>query len=288
MSSESSVWSILFPSSSGLKCQVPGVSFKSLSSVLCTGSSPSPWYERNDSWMGTGVVEAAIILSESSRDFVESIKLFCDIGRTGVAGVSGNKRFSASLEMLIEKVTGGLTPSLNFETLRVLADVWSQYKVGSLSISPSALALILDRCEDIFIEELEQAIVDYLGRDEDNDEYQPPLVLKPVSHSTSLFVKFMKTFASLLQENGNQPNLMGTFQSFSDSILRSRTNLITLYPTNQQGLVALLVSYRDLTKLRTDHSSHLQDLKENIRRYDLSDLDSWLICAQFNVLSIFD
>ena len=275
----------MFDSLPGLKRQVPGVSFKSLSSGLTSSSPAHPWYSRNNCWLSSGVVEAAIIQSECSEDCVKSIKLFCDIGQTGLCN---DERFSASLESLIRRVTGGpgdFKPPLDREAGTVLADVWHQSKVGNLRLSVTTSALILDRCEDLFIEELEQAVVDCLPLEEGC--HQPLHILRAISSSSSLFVKFMKTFATLLRETRNQPDLMRIFENFSETILNSRDNPITLYPATQQGLVALLILYRDLMK--TDHSSlRREEIKAEIRSYDLSDFDTWLICAQFEALNIFD
>ena len=96
----------------------------------------------------------------------------------------------------------------------------------------------------------------------------------------------MKIFASKLKRNENEPMLLRTFQHFSELILSSRPNPITLYPVKQQGLVALLLSYNDVKKI-TESSSRLKDFEEKIVCYDLSDDDTWLICAQFDVLKLF-
>ena len=121
----------------------------------------------------------------------------------------------------------------------------------------------------------------------EGQDHHSPLVLKPISQSQSLFVKFMKIFASKLKQNDNQPMTMETFQHFSEIILSLRTNPITLYPAEHQGLVALLLTYSDVIKILTGHSTQLDALKEKIVRYDLSDDGTWLICAQFNVLNLF-
>ena len=88
-------------------------------------------------------------------------------------------------------------------------------------------------------------------------------------------------------KNQNQPLMMKTFRHFSEVILSSRANPITLYPAKQQGLVALLLLYSDIGKIGTEPSSRLEDLREKIVHYDLSDESTWLICAQFNVLNLF-
>ena len=283
----------LFTSPAGLKRQVGGVSFKSLSSALSTPPSPHPWHQRNQPWLGTGLVEAALIEAESCQDLVKSIKLLSDIGNTGVAGAYAEQRFSSGLASLVERLVKGwdkLEPSLHSEALAALTALWNQSKVGSLTLPASVLALVLEQCEDLFTEELEQAILDSSWLAEGQDHHSP-LVLKPISQSQSLFVAFMKMFANKLKQNESQPMTMKTFQDFSEVILSLRTNPITLYPANQQGLVALLLLYCDLVKIAGsdhDHSSRLQDLRKEIVRYDLSDVSTWLICAQFNLLNLFD
>ena len=261
-----------------------------MTSALTTPPSPHPWHQRNQPWLGTGLVEAALIQSESWQDLVKSIKLLSDIGNIGVAGVYADQRFTSGLSSFIEKLVAGwdkLNPPLQSEALAALAHIWEQSKVGSLTLAPSVLALLLQQCQDLLTQELEQAIFDSSGLSEGQDQHSP-LVLKPISQSQSLFVKFMKIFDSKLKQNENQPMMMKTFQHFSEIILSLRTNPITLYPAEQQGLVALLLIYSDLIKIVvTDHSSHISDLKEKIVRYDLSDSSTWLICAQFNVLNLF-
>ena len=282
-----------FTSPSGLKRQVGGVSFKSLSSALSLPPSPHPWHQRNQPWLGTGLVEAALIEAESCQDLVKSIKLLSDIGNIGVVGAYADQRFTSGMTRLVERLVEGLDeldPPRYSEALAALSALWNQSKVGSLTLPPLVLALVLEQCEDLFTEELDQAILDSSWLAEGQDHHSP-LVLKPISQSQSLFVKFMKMFASKLKQNESQPMTMKTFQHFSEVILSLRTNPITLYPVNQQGLVALLLLYCDLVKIvgsDQDHSSRLQDLKEKIVRYDLSDVNTWLICAQFNVLNLFD
>ena len=281
-----------FTPPSGLKRQVGGVSFKSLSSALSLPPSPHPWHQRNQPWLGTGLVEAALIQAESCQDIVKSIKLLSDIGNIGVTGVYAEQRFSSGLGSFIEKLVEDLdkldNSPLHSEALTALTSLWNQSKVGSLNLPPSVLALVLDQCEDLFTQELDQAIFDSSWLAEGQD-YPSPLVLKPISQSQSLFVKFMKMFASKLKWSENQPLTMKTFQHFSEVILSLRTNPITLYPANQQGLVAGLLLYRDLVKIGgTDNSNRIQELKKKIVCYDLSDVDTWLICAQFNVLNLFD
>ena len=261
-----------------------------MTSALTIPPSPHPWHQRNPPWLGTGLVEAALIQSESCQDIVKSIKLLSDIGNIGVAGVYADQRFTSGLSSFIEKLVEGwdqLDPPLQSEALTVLTNIWEQSKFGSLNLPSSVLALLLQQCQDLFTQELEQAIFDSSGLSEGQDHHSP-LVLKPISQSQSLFVKFMKIFCSKLKQNDNQPMMMKTFQHFSQVILSCRTNPITLYPAEQQGLVALLLIYSDLIKIvETDQYSRLNDIKEKIVRYDLSDGSTWLICAQFNVLNLF-
>ena len=236
-------------------------------------------------------MEAALIEAETCQDLVKSIKLLSDIGNIGVAGAYADQRFTSGMTRLVERLVEGLDkldPPLHSEALAALTALWNQSKVGSLTLPPSVLALVLEQCQDLFTQELEQAILDSSWLAEGQDHHSP-LVLKPISQSQSLFVKFLKMFASKLEQNENQPMTMKTFQHFSEVILSLRTNPITLYPANQQGLVALLLVYSDVVKLGgSEYSSRLRDLKENIVRYDLSDVNTWLICAQFNVLNLFD
>ena len=280
--------STTFDSPPGLKRQVTGVSFESLSSAFSSSCSPHPWHDRIHSWLGTGLLEAAIVQSECVPDAVESLKIFCDIGKTGVTGASNYQRFTSRLENLVRRVSEGLNSSPDPEAQITLADVWRQSKVGSLSLPISTLVLILEHCEDLLLKELEQSIVDNLSQEEGLN-HQPSLILQTISRSANLFVKFMKTFASLLQETGNQSKLMILFQTYSDYILTSSTNPITLYPSKYQGLAALFIIYTDLSSNgKKLHSSPREDLVKRIRCTDLSDLDSWLICAQFDLLNMFD
>ena len=259
-----------------------------MSSAFSSSCSPHRWHERIHSWLGTGLVEAAIIQSECVPDAVESLRIFCDIGKTGLTGANNYHRFASKLDNLVRRVSEGLNSSRDPEALNTLADVWRQIKVGSFSLPISTLALILEHCEDLFLEELEQSLVDNLTQDEGLN-YQPSLILMPISRSANLFVKFMKTFVSLLQETGNQSKLMIVFQTYSDYILTSSTNPITLYPSKYQGLAALFIIYKDLSSnAKKLHSSPKEDLVKRIRYTDLSDLDSWLVCAQFDLLNMFD
>ena len=236
-------------------------------------------------------MEAALIEAESCQDLVKSIKLLSDIGNIGVVGAYADQRFTSGMTRLVERLVEGLDeldPPRYSEALAALSALWNQSKVGSLTLPPLVLALVLEQCEDLFTEELDQAILDSSWLAEGQDHHSP-LVLKPISQSQSLFVKFMKMFASKLKQNESQPMTMKTFQHFSEVILSLRTNPITLYPANQQGLVAGLLLYRDLVKIGgTDNSYRIQELKKKIVCYDLSDVDTWLVCAQFNVLNLFD
>ena len=262
-----------------------------MTSALSVPPSPHPWHQRNPPWLDTGLVEAALIQSETCQDLVKSIKLLADIGNIGVAGVYADQRFTSGLSSFIEKLVEGwhqLNPSLHSEALTALTELWIQSKVGNLNFPPSVLARLLERCEDLFTRELEQAILDSSWLSEGQEQHFP-LVLRPISQSQSLFVKFTQIFASKLKqnENQNQPMMMKTFRHFSEVIVSSRANPITLYPAKQQGLVALLLLYSDIGKIGTEPSSRLEDLREKIVHYDLSDESTWLICAQFNVLNLF-
>merc|ERR1711923_450385 len=125
---------------------------------------------------GTGLVEAVLIQSDCCQDIVKSIKLLADIGNIGVPGVYADQRLTSGLCTNIEKLVEGLdqlNPKLHSEALTALTEVWKQSKVGSLNLPPSVLALLLEHCEELFTQELEQAISDSTWLAEGQDRHSP-------------------------------------------------------------------------------------------------------------------
>ena len=267
----------------GLKRQVGGVSLSSLHSHLLQRPPQHPWLKSHNSWLSSGVVQAAELSSEKPN--LEVLKMLCKMARDGIVGGDLDRniiygKIHSLSKSFLENSEGISISQSCIQT--ALTEVWDLSKLGVIDMEECSLAKILNYCEDLFVSECEQLVVKLLeAEDDDIVADSESLLIRCIATNRNLYQKLIKVFSSLMEEIDCNQKILKAYQNICQWILSKSENAVSMFPSKYQALASLLLADQDL-KVDPSNANHIDVFNDTLKsKIDLDNHDIKMIYLQF-------